>query len=65
MVKAKSVIAQVTAANIICPMLTPKNSHNSEGQKDINTKYPVMSSESKTKVKLTKEQLKKLFKKLI
>ena len=63
MVKAKSVIAQVATANIAPSMLTLKKSQKSEEQKDKKPKCPDMSSEAKTKVKLIKEQLKKLFEK--
>ena len=57
-VKAESIVAQVAAANVVPPMLIPKNPRESEKQKDKRTKSPDMSSEASIKVQLTKDQLK-------
>ena len=57
-VKAKSIVAQVTATNAVPPMLTPKNSQESEKQKDKRTKSPHMNPEAPIKMQLTKGQLK-------
>ena len=59
--KAKSIVAQVATANVVPPMLTPTDPQESEKQKDKRLKSPDMSFEAKTKVQLTKEQLKILF----
>ena len=56
-VKAKWKVAQVATANMVPPMLTPKNSQSSEKQ-DKRTKSPDMSSEAPIKVQLTKDQVK-------
>ena len=63
-VKAKSIVAQVAAANVGPPMLTPRNPQESEKQKDKRTKSPNMSSEAPIKVQWTKDQLEKLFDKI-
>ena len=39
-VKTKSIEAQVAAANVVPPMLTPKNPQESEKQKDKRMKFP-------------------------
>ena len=39
-VKAKLIVAQVAAANVVPPMLTPKNPQESEKQKDKKMKSP-------------------------
>ena len=57
-IKAKSIVAQVTATNVVPSMLTPKNSHKSEKQRDKRMKSPDKSSETPMKVQLTKDQLK-------
>ena len=46
----------MAAANVVSPMLTPKNSQESEEQKNKNH---YMNSEETIKVKFTKDQLKK------
>ena len=63
-VKAKSIVAQVAAANVNTPMLTPKNPQESKKHEDKGMKFPDMSSEAPIKVQLTKEQIEKLFDKL-
>ena len=63
-VKAKSIIAQVAAANVLPPLLTPKNPQEPEKQKDKRIKSPDISSKTPIKVKLTKDQLEKLFDKI-
>ena len=62
-VKAKSIVAQVAAANVLPPLLTPKNPQESEKQ-DKRTKSPDKSSQAPIKVQLNKDQLKKLFDKI-
>ena len=46
MVKTKSIVAQVAAANVVLSMLTPKIPQESEENKDKRMKSPVMSSEA-------------------
>ena len=45
-VKAKLIVAQVAAVNVVPPMLTPKNPQESEKQMDKRMKPPDMSSEA-------------------
>ena len=54
-VKAKLIVAQVTTANVIPPMLMPKNSQELEKQEDKRMKTPDMNSEAPIKVQLTKD----------
>ena len=63
-VKAKSIVAKVAAANVVPLRLTPKNSKESEKQKDKRMKSPDMNREAPIKMQLTKDQLKKLFDKI-
>ena len=60
MVKAKSIVAQVAAANLVPSVLIPRIPHESEDNKDKRAKSPDMSSEMWSKAQLTKEQLEKL-----
>ena len=53
-VKGKSIVAQVTAANMILLMLAQENSWESEKWKDKKTESSNLYSEMKTKTKLTK-----------
>ena len=62
--KAKLIVAQVATANVVPPMLRPKNPQESENQKDKVMKSSDMSSEVPIKVQLTKDQLKELFDKI-
>ena len=59
-VKAKSIVDQVAAANVVPPMLTPKNSQE-EKKMDKRMKSPDTSFEAPINVQLTKDQLQKLF----
>ena len=63
-VKVKLIVAQVTTANVVPPILTPKNPQETEKKKDKRMKTLDMNSEATIKVKLTKDQLKKLFNKI-
>ena len=54
----------MATANVVPPMLTPKNPQESEKEKEKETKSPDVNSETTSKVKLTKEKLKKLFGKI-
>ena len=60
----KLIVAQVATANIVPPMLTPKNSQELEKQKDKRTKTLDMNSEATINVKLTKDEVRKLFNKI-
>ena len=51
----------MATANAVPPLLTPKIPQEPEKQKEKETKSPDANSETKSKVKLTKEQLKILF----
>ena len=62
--KVKSIVDQVAIANVVPPMLIPKNPQELEKQKDKRTKTPDMNSETTIKVKLTRDQFKKLFNKI-
>ena len=64
MVKMKSIVAKMAAANVVVPMLASKNSQGLEENEDKKRKSPDMGSKGQTKVSLTKGQLKKLFDKL-
>ena len=48
----------MATASVVPPMLTPKNSQESENQKDKRTKSPDMNPEAPIKMQLTKDQLK-------
>ena len=62
-VKAKSIVAKGATTNVVPPMLTLKNPHEQEKQKDKKkTKFSDVNSETKSKVKFTKEQLKNCLK---
>ena len=64
MIKAKSIVAQLAAANAVPSMFTSKNSHVLEENEDKRTGSSDMISKGQIKAKLTKEQLEKLFHKL-
>ena len=54
-VKAKSIVAQLAAANVVPSMLTPKNPQELGEYEDKQMKMPNMSSKEHIKVQLTKE----------
>ena len=64
MIRAKSIVAQLVAANAVPSMLASKNPQESKENEDINTGSHEMSPKGQIKVQLTKEQLEKLFAKL-
>ena len=63
-VKAKVIVAHMATANVVPPMLTPKNSQELEKQKEKRMKSCDKYSEAPIKVQLTKDQLNKLFDKI-
>ena len=54
----------MAVANVVPPMITPKNPQELEEQEDKRAKSPNMSSKAPIKVLLTKHQLEKLFDKI-
>ena len=64
MVKAKSIIARVAAANLIPPILTQENSKKKKKKKWLNKKKNgipyTWTLKRKTKTKLTKDQIRKI-----
>ena len=64
MIKVKSIVFQLAAANVVPCMLASKNPHESEENEDKRTGSPDVNSKEQIKAKLTKEQLEKLFAKL-
>ena len=64
MIKAKSVVVKLAAANAVPSMLASKNPQESEENEDKNTGSPDMGSKGQIKAQLTTEQLEKLFAKL-
>ena len=58
-VKAKSIVPQLAAANVVPSMLAPKNPQESERNEDKWIKSPDMTSKEQIKVQLAKEQLEK------
>ena len=59
-VKIKLIVAQVVTAKMVPPMLTAKNSQESEKHEDTRMKTPEMNSEAPIKVQLTRDQLKQI-----
>ena len=61
-VKAKSIVARVSAANVVPSMLAQGHSQKTEEQIDRRIELPNLNSTTETKTKLTKNKLENLFK---